>query len=228
MKKFSNILWGLLLILVGVVTGLNSFGVTNINFFFDGWWTLLIIVPCTIELFRSRYKIINLIGIATGVALLLTCQGILTLEMLWKLCLPTILVLIGLMLVFKDALFGKKNANFKRSGDKAGKEDTHFSSFGNKNVRYDGQPFYGNDLTAALGNITCDLRNAFIEEDVIINANAVLGRVDIIVPEGVNIETKSTAILGGVKDTRRTGDILVNAPTIYVSGLCLFGSVEIK
>lgn len=228
MKKFSNILWGLLLILVGVVIGLNSFGITDINFFFDGWWTLFLIIPCTIELFRSRYKVINLIGIATGVALLLTCQGILTLEMLWKLCLPTVLVLIGLALVFKDALFGKKNANFKRSGDKAGKEDTHFSAFGNKNVRYDGQKFYGNDLTAVVGNVTCDLRNAFIEEDVIINANATLGRVDIIVPQGVNVETKSTALLGGVKDKRRAGDILVNAPTIYVSGLCLLGSVEIK
>ena len=228
MKKFSNILWGLLLILVGVVVGLNSFGITDIDFFFDGWWTLLLIVPCTIELFRSRYKVLNLIGIATGVALLLTCQGILTLEMLWKLCLPTVLVLIGLALVFKDALFGKKNANFKRKEDKAGKEDTHFSALGNKNIRYDGQTFYGNDLTAVLGNVTCDLRNAFIEEDVIINANATLGRVDIIVPQGINVETKSTAILGGVKDRRRTGDILVNAPTIYVSGLCLFGSVEIK
>ena len=228
MKKFSNILWGLLLILVGLVIGLNSFGITDINFFFDGWWTLFLIIPCTIELFRSRYKVINLIGIATGVALLLTCQGILTLEMLWKLCLPTVLVLIGLALVFKDALFGKKNANFKRSGDKAGKEDSHFSAFGNKNVRYDGQKFYGNDLTAVVGNVTCDLRNAFIEEDVIINANATLGRVDIIVPQGVNVETKSTALLGGVKDKRRTGDILVNAPTIYISGLCLLGSVEIK
>ena len=228
MKKFSNILWGLLLILVGVVTGLNSFGVTNINFFFDGWWTLLIIVPCTIELFRSRYKIINLIGIATGVAILLFRQHIITLDMLWKLCLPTILVLIGLTLVFKDALFGKKNANFKRSGNNAGKEDTHFSALGNKNVRYDGQTFYGNDLTAVLGNVTCDLRNAFINEDVIINANATFGKVEIIVPQGINVETKSTALLGGVKDMRRTGDILVNAPTIYVSGLCLLGSVEIK
>ena len=228
MKKFSNILWGLLLILAGVIIALNSFGITDINFFFDGWWTMFIIVPCTIELFRSKYKIINLIGIATGVAILLTCQGILTFEMLWKLSIPTILVLIGLTLVFKDVLFGKKNANFKRSGDKTGKEDKHFSALGNKNVRYDGQAFYGNDLSAVLGNVTCDLRNAFIEEDVIINANATLGRVDILVPDGVNVETKSTALLGGVKDSRRTGDVLVNAPTIYVSGLCLLGSVEIK
>ncbi len=228
MKKFSNILWGLLFIVLGVIIGLNSFGITNINLFFDGWWTLFIIIPSFIEFFRSKYKPVNLIGVATGIALLLFCQDVLSFEMLWKLCLPTVLVLMGLMLVFKDAIFGKKNANFKRSNNKAAKEDTHFSAFGNKNVRYDGQTFYGNDLTAVLGDVTCDLRNAFIEEDVIINASATLGKVVILVPQGINVETKSTALLGGVKDRRRTGDILVNAPTIYVSGLCLLGSVEIK
>ena len=228
MKKFSNILWGLLFILLGVVIGLNSFGITNINLFFDGWWTLLLIIPCTIELFRSKYKVVNLIGIATGVALLLFCQDILSFDILWKLALPTILILLGLALVFKDVLFGRKNANFKRSEDKIGKEDIHHTTLGSKKINYDGQTFLGNDLTAVAGNITCDLRNAFIEEDVIINATAALGRVDIIVPQSVNVEIKSTALFGGVVDRRRTGDVLVNAPTIYVSGLCLLGSVEIK
>lgn len=227
MKKFSNILWGLLFIALGVVIGLNSFGITNIDFFFDGWWTLFIIIPCTIELFRSRDKTGNLIGIATGVALLLACQGYLTFDMLWKLMLPTILVIIGLSLVFKDALFGKKSAAFKRSGDKKGQEDTHFASFSSKNIKYDGQVFYGNDLTAVFGSVTCDLRNAIIDEDVIINANATFGGVEILVPDNVNVDIKSTAIFGGVEDKRRAGTI-TNAPTVYVSGMCLFGGVDIK
>lgn len=228
MKKFSNILWGLLFIGLGVIIGLNSFGITNINFFFDGWWTLFIIIPCTIELFRSRDKTGNLIGIATGVALLLACQGILTFDMLWKLALPTILVIIGLSLVFKDMLFsGKKRASFKRASDRKGQEDNHFTAFGSKNVRYDNQVFYGNDLTAVLGTVTCDLRNAIIEEDVIINANATFGGIEILVPPTVNVEMKSTAIFGGVNDKRRNNTV-ITTPTIYVSGLCLFGGVDIK
>ena len=228
MKKFSNILWGLLFIALGVIIGLNSFGITNINFFFDGWWTLLIIIPCTIELFRSRDKTGNLIGIATGVALLLACQGILTFDMLWKLALPVILVIIGLSLVFKDAIFGgKKKASFKRASDKKGQEDNHFASFSTKNIRYDNQSFYGSDLTAVFGNLTCDLRNAYIDEDVIINANVTFGHIDILVPENVNVEVKSTAIFGGVADKRRA-PALPSAPTVYVSGICLFGGVDIK
>ena len=227
MKKFSNILWGLAFIVLGVMIGLNSFGITNINFFFDGWWTLFIIIPCTIELFRSRDKTGNLIGIAVGVALLLACQDILTFDMLWKLMLPAILVIIGLSLVFKDLFFGKKKATFKKSSDKVGQEDTHFAAFSSKNIKYDGQIFYGNDLTAVFGSVTCDLRNAVIEEDVIINANATFGGIEILVPPMVNVEIKSTSIFGGVSDKRRS-DTVITTPTVYVSGICLFGGVDIK
>ncbi len=228
MKKFSNILWGLLFIFIGVIIGLNSFGITDINFFFDGWWTLFIIIPCAIEFFRSRNKVINLLGVATGVALLLTCQGLLTFEMLWKLALPVILVIIGLSLVFKDALFGKSSASFKRASDRKGQEDSHFAAFSSKNIKYDGQIFYGNDLTAVFGSVVCDLRNADFTEDVIINANVTFGGIEILVPENIKVEIKSTAIFGGVDDERRSGTVMAGGPTVFVSGLCLFGGVDIK
>ena len=228
MKKFSNLLWGLTLIVLGVMIGLNSFGITQINFFFDGWWTLFIILPCFIEIFRSKVKILNIIGIATGFALLLFCQRIFTFEMLWKLSLPTILVLLGLALVFKDSLFGNKAATPvpTRHSDKKGQEDKYSSVFSNKRIKYDNQVFYGNDLSASFGSITCDLRNAIIEEDVIINANATMGSVDIFLPPTVNVDIKSAGI-GGVYDNRVNKNVSA-APTVFVSGVCLLGNVEIK
>ena len=50
MKKFGNILWGLVFIAVGLIIGLNAMGITNINIFFKGWWTLFIIIPSLINL----------------------------------------------------------------------------------------------------------------------------------------------------------------------------------
>ena len=226
MKKISNMLWGLVFIVLGVAIGLNSFGITNIDFFFDGWWTLLIIVPCFIEIFRSKFKILNIIGIATGVALLLFCQRIFSFEMLLKLALPTVLVLIGIALVFKDAIFAPKSAPFKKSTERKGGEDKYKTSFSNKKIKYDNQIFYGNDLAASFCTLTCDLRNATINEDVIINANATMGSVEILLPSGVNVETKSMGI-GAVHDNRYSKDA-VASPTVYVSGMCIFGNVEIK
>lgn len=34
MKKFENIFWGILLIVIGVIIGGNALGITNINIFF--------------------------------------------------------------------------------------------------------------------------------------------------------------------------------------------------
>ena len=45
MKKLNGIVWGIVLVAAGVLLGLNAFGITDIDIFFDGWWTLFIIVP---------------------------------------------------------------------------------------------------------------------------------------------------------------------------------------
>ena len=51
MKKIENTVIGLILIIIGVIIGLNAFHITNIDLFFDGWWTFFIIVPCVFGLF---------------------------------------------------------------------------------------------------------------------------------------------------------------------------------
>ena len=71
MRKISKILWGIAFIFAGVIFALNAFGITDIEIFFYGWWTLFIIVPCFIGIFSEREKTGNIIGLAIGVFLLL-------------------------------------------------------------------------------------------------------------------------------------------------------------
>ena len=54
MKHFEKVLLGILLICLGVILGLNAFEITNIDIFFDGWWTLFIIVPSFLGLLSDR------------------------------------------------------------------------------------------------------------------------------------------------------------------------------
>ena len=55
MKNITKILWGTALIAVGGIIALNAFGITDIELFFDGWWTLFIIVPCLVGIiWKSR------------------------------------------------------------------------------------------------------------------------------------------------------------------------------
>ena len=76
MKNISRILWGIVLVLIGGIFGLNELGITSINVFFNGWWTLFIIVPCFIGLLTQYEKKGNIIGLLVGIILLLCCNGL--------------------------------------------------------------------------------------------------------------------------------------------------------
>lgn len=71
MKKTSGILWGIALVAIGVILALNALGITDINIFFDGWWTLFFIIPCLIGLISERDKTCSIIFLCIGVIPLL-------------------------------------------------------------------------------------------------------------------------------------------------------------
>ena len=105
--KNKNLIWGLILIVVGVLVGFNALGITKVDVFFSGWWTLFIIIPCVIGLFNDNDKMGSIIGILVGVILLLGCQDIIDFDIIWKLVLPVILVLVGISIIFKDSFTSK-------------------------------------------------------------------------------------------------------------------------
>ena len=57
MKQAKPIIWGIAIIALGVIFGGNAIGLFNFNVFFDGWWTLFIIVPSVISLIFEKEKL---------------------------------------------------------------------------------------------------------------------------------------------------------------------------
>ena len=228
MKNFGNVLWGIVLIAIGIIIGVNSLGIAHINIFFDGWWTLFIIVPCFIGLFKEREKTGNIIGLIIGIVLLLCCQGLLNFDLIWKLALPTILVIIGISFIFKDTFDHKINGEIKKLNKNRVKDNGYCATFSGQNVNFDGEKFNGTDLTAVFGGLKCDLRNAVIESDSVINVSSIFGGTEIIVPENVKVKIKSTSMFGGVDEKRKNKSDNQESYTIYINATCLFGGVEIK
>ena len=226
MKQFNRILWGVILVALGVVFALNALEITDITVFFDGWWTLFIIIPCGVGLFTERDKTGNLIGLAIGGCLLLACQGILTFALLWKLLVPAVILVIGLRLVL-GGLFGRKAAQVAEKNQTAGVEPrVGFAAFSGCNMRPDGELFEGAQLTAVFGGVQCDLRGAVIEKDCVVEVTAVFGGITILLPPGVNVRSSAICLFGGVSD--KTVKYPQSPVTVYITGTCLFGGVDIK
>lgn len=227
MRKLGNTLWGIVLIIIGVILTLNALEITNINIFFNGWWTLLIIIPSAIELIAREDKFWSAIWLIIGIILLLACRDILDFELIWRLTIPVIIILIGINLIFKDKLDKRMEKKNKELKEKVEGLEEYCATFGEVKADFNNQEFKGASLTAVFGSTDLDLRKAIINEDKLIKTCAVFGGIEIMVPENVNIKVKSTPIFGATSNkTNRKYD--EKLPTIYVNSFCMFGGVDIK
>ena len=226
MEKINKVLWGVFFIVIGVIIGTNALGITNINMFFKGWWTLIIIVPCFVGLFSNENegKIGNLVGILIGVGLLLSANGLISFDLIMKMILPLILVAIGLSLIFNETIKSKVSKKVKE-GRKNGLENI-VATFAEQKVNKDNEEFTGANLDAVFGAVNLDISKANIEKEAVIKASAIFGGVQIIVPTNVNVKVKSTPIFGGVSN--KTINKKENEKVIYVDAFCMFGGVDIK
>ena len=225
MNKLSNYLWGLVLITIGIILGLNVLGITDINIFFKGWWTLFIIIPSFIGIFRKTGKWGSFIALLIGIFLLLAAQGFVSFEMIFRLMIPFILVAVGLGVMFNGMIHSAISKKIK-SVDKNGLE-TYAATFSEQKVDKTNEEFKGANLDAVFGSVKLDIEKAIINGDQVINASSIFGGVTILMPSNVNVKVKSTPIFGGV-DSKVPNNRGENLPTIYVSGFALFGGVEIK
>lgn len=205
MKKIENTVIGLIFIIIGVIIGLNAFHITNIDLFFDGWWTLFIIVPCFFGLFKDQDKTGNIIGLIVGIYLLLYCQGLIDFQFAWKLVVPVIFVLIGLKMIFKDT-FNKKKPH--------------------QNI-YDNQLYTGGNYDVTFNGLILDLTKAYLNEETNITISTLFGGVDLYLPDDVNIQIQSSNFLGGV-DLHKRENKIENTKVIYLNARCIFGGINIK
>ncbi len=109
MKNNKNIIYGVALIILGIISGINALGIAQINIFFDGWWTLLLIIPCITGIIKGKYIWANLAGVSVGTIALLVCQEILDFYTVRNLIGPVALLCIGIYLIINPLLKKKSD-----------------------------------------------------------------------------------------------------------------------
>lgn len=227
MNKISNVLWGIILIIIGIILGLNALEITNIDVFFDGWWTLFIIVPSINGIIKDKDKVGNIFGLFIGIAVLLICQNIIDFDLLWKLIIPTALILVGLSLIFKSNTMGKIKKEINKITKSKTIDKSYCSTFSSMNIKLDDEEVDKYELNAIFGELIIDLTEIKIKKDILITACSVFGNTKIIVPEDIEVKVLSTSILGDISDKRKKLSS-EKKKTIYIDATAIFGGVEIK
>jgi hypothetical protein len=85
--------------------------------------------------------------------------------------------------------------------------------------------------TALMGSVVIDLREArFPDGEVVINANAVMGSVSVLVNAHTEVRVEGTGIMGSFTEVRAKVDAVLDqhSPLVRVRGIALMGSVDVR
>lgn len=248
MKKSNGIIIGAIFILIGFLYACSALRIFDFSIFFPGWWTLFIIVPCAYGLFRKNEdKTGYIIGLVIGACFFINAQDFDFHIDFWPMAVALLCIVIGVKMIFpqnksrKHFEFvynsnadGQTEAVNGAAGSSYGKGSNGYLNLtavlGGKEVRVDNECFTGADITAVMGAVELDLRNAIISEDVYVNISAVMGGVDIYVPANTHVVTDGcSTVMGGI-DVHPTyvNHVGADAPRIIMTGGCVMGGIDIK
>ena len=82
-------------------------------------------------------------------------------------------------------------------------------------------------IVAYMGGVELDLTQASIVDGALISVRAVMGGVDIVVPEGWRVETTRSVFLGGVDNKTNPDFEPESAPLLVVDVTAVMGGVDI-
>lgn len=222
-KLFPGLLFGLVLVGIGVIFMLNSLGITEISF--AGWWTLFIIVPCISSIIGNRPTAWNIGGLLLGLWLLSREQRWIPDFIDGRFALGFIAIFIGAALIF--GLFFKKQPNYPHREYQAGSENLNYSVvFGGQQINHTAQ-INGGSLSAVFGGIELDLRQATVTDGALIHVTTFCGGIEIKPPPGVRILVTGTPIFGGYEN-KAEQPTSPDAPTLRFNLSAIFGGIEIK
>jgi uncharacterized membrane protein (UPF0136 family) len=250
----GRVIAGAILIALGLIYALDSFGVLYAGHVFR-YWPLVLVGLGIAKATQSRLP-----GQRTGGIVLIAVGGVL---LLWSLHVvwfrardmwPVILLLVGGSLVWQAlsnrrvsaagagegspaerALAGAREGLAASRGGREGPTDAGsvlnefaFMGGGDRIVR--AQDFRGGEITAIMGGFGIDLRGAAIAGDsATIHIFTLWGGVDLKVPEEWNVVMAGAPILGVFTNSAKTfrqGDAA--AKTLFIKGAAIMGGVEVK
>lgn len=135
----SKSIWGILFVLLGLALAGRAFGIFNFNLFFNGWWTLFIIIPCALGLSEKGHRTSSVIGMGIGILLLLSAQGVFHWYMFWRILVAFIFIVIGCSIMFRG---NRERGYHDYNNQSSNGQNVNNSNWNNQNYTYDNTTDY--------------------------------------------------------------------------------------
>lgn len=236
----GNVWTGVLLLLIGFGIFLRI-SMPEFNWLLS-WPTLLIVIGLLIGVRKGFRDGGWFIPIIIGGFFLLNNEKILPDESrkyMW----PALLVLIGLVFIFRPRNKSWQRCQQKKNGDlSAGATNTsteqNFSQddfidatsiFGGTQKVILSKNFRGGELVNIFGGAEIDLTQADVNGTAELDVTAIFGGATLVVPSNWVVKSEAVCIFGGIHDKRKFGTYNdSNNKSLILKGTVIFGGIEIK
>lgn len=217
--SLSRIVTGLVILAIGVGALLGVVGLYDFGDVWSKWWPVLVIAGGLLILINDvKQYIWAAIAMLAGVLFLLERHDVIDFN-IWQLIWPVAIIGVGLSILIN------RSGNKTRSTDK----DTTTLNvlLSGSEIKNHSQDYKGGNISATLGGISLDLREANIKKTATLSVFSLMGGIELKVPKDWIIQTNITPVLGGVEggriETPKSG-----GPTLILTGDVIMGGVEIK
>ena len=211
-----NLFWGIVLIVVGILFLGRNMNWWNFSIFFEGWWTLFLIVPSIISLVRKESMGTSFLVLVLGILMLLASQEVIEWSTIWKVFLSIIIMVVGLSIIF-----GNRKVKTKKVKGNA-KEYVAIFSGVDEVINKIESDF---KMTAVFGGIELDMRDVTLDSDLVIDCFTLFGGIDIRLPKDVKVEVNGLPIFGGVENKYRNNHEA--KVTVYINHTTICGGVDL-
>jgi len=251
----GGLVGGVVLAGIGVLLLLQNLGIPYFEDL-ERYWPVILIVVGAVQGARSvgmGGRVWGGMVFAVGFIFLLNNFGIIHGDV-WRFLWPGILIMVGLGMLARTidrhnyggydpvarAEYAKKmgedikNRIISNIGARASASPNRLEAwaiFSGVRRRIDAQDFQGGEAFAMFGGVEIDLRKAgSTRDEILIEANALFGGIELRVPESWNVTVRGSGIFGGYEDETMDVRVATDAkqPHLVINGFAVFGGVHVK
>lgn len=217
------------IIILGFLFLLDNFNLIEARYIIR-LWPVLFIVFGILKIVQSRNpSSIFVGGVFIFIGSLMTMSRLGIMYFSWHQWWPVFLIIVGVSFLLKAWTRQQHGAVMG-----AGRVMNHSEStvnvvtfIGGNHIKNISQDFRGGEVTAVMGGIELDLRQASMNGEAVLNVFAFWGGIDIKVPSDWNVVLNGVPILGGIDDkTVQPAD--AQSKRLVIKGYAIMGGVEIR
>ena len=222
-RPTSRLILGITVMALGLALALDNFGLFRARYIFRMWPLVLVAIGLTrlSQSIRHGGRPEGHVLALVGIGLLLMNFGLID----FKQALAFFLLSVGGVVVYRAT---RPVGNGPDPDAVSPQRMDAFALLGAVQRVSRATEFQGGSASAMLGGCEIDLREAAMPEGgtAVLDTLAIMGGVEVRVPDDWSVETRGMAVLGGFEDkTRRPLD---DRRRLVITGLAVMGAVEVK